>query len=91
LHKIPEENKEMLEPTTELTLISIENIQPAPSPVLRKSVDEDLNAQHHHHVEGITDLSAINQMDQSQPTKTEKGTAEEGFCCVMSMHDGVVL
>lgn len=25
------------------------------------------------------------------PPKTEKGSSEEGFCYVMSMHDGVVL
>ena len=33
----------------------------------------------------------IDQIDQVQQTKTEKSTTEEGFCCVMSMHDGVVL
>nr|AGZ88038.1 PERIOD [Belgica antarctica] len=31
-------------------------------------------------------------VEQPQSTaKTEKGSSEEGFCCVMSMHDGVVL
>lgn len=67
----------------------IENVQDlhSPSPLTKKSIDEDVNAQN---LEGLTDLNSV-QYDQSQPAKTEKGAVEEGFCCVMSMHDGVVL
>lgn len=33
------------------------------------------------------DLNTSTNVDQT----TEKGNTDEGFCCVMSMHDGVVL
>lgn len=38
----------------------------------------------------INEISPISIEPQSI-AKTEKGSSEEGFCCVMSMHDGVVL
>lgn len=63
-----------------------ENIPPALSPVMRKFPDEDSTAIN----QELSEVSAIN-LEQSQPAKTEKGSNEEGFCCVMSMHDGVVL
>jgi hypothetical protein len=50
-------------------------------------IEEDVNAQN---LEGMMDMNSV-QLEQNQPTKTEKGNVEEGFCCVMSMHDGVVL
>lgn len=40
----------------------------------------------------ITEVSPINNIEHPQSiAKTEKGSSEEGFCCVMSKHDGVVL
>ncbi|KAG5671629.1 hypothetical protein PVAND_001821 [Polypedilum vanderplanki] len=86
-----EEKNEKQELVTESSShTSVENnIPPASSPILKKSIDEDLKTQN---VDGITDIGAINQTDQNQATKVEKGgPVEEGFCCVMSMHDGVVL
>lgn len=85
-----EEKNDILEPATEKSLsTNVENIQPASSPILnsKKLVEEDQNSQN---LEGINDINLV-QIDQIQQTKADKSTPEEGFCCVMSMHDGVVL
>jgi hypothetical protein len=90
LNVVSEEKPDNQEPITEITCSSnsIENIQPIPmSPSNRKSIDEDVNSMN---IEGMTDIGCM-QIDQAQTAKTEKGSVEEGFCCVMSMHDGVVL
>lgn len=61
-----------------------ENIISEPSPP-NKAVEEEIS------IEATNDSTGV-PYDASQSTaKTEKGTIEEGFCCVMSMHDGVVL
>ena len=75
--------------TENSSLTSIENIQPVSSPILnsKKIVEDDQSSQN---MEGINDIN-LAQIDQIQQTKTDKSTPEEGFCCVMSMHDGVVL
>lgn len=52
-------------------------MQPAPSPGLKKSVEEDINAQN---VEGTS--AEVTSAEQNQPTKSEKLSTEEGFCCV---------
>lgn len=70
----------------ELSIVNIENTLPILSPTHnKKSIEEDSSSQK---IERISDLSSI-QIDQS--AKVEKSSPEEGFCCVMSMHDGVVL
>lgn len=48
-----------------------------PSPTLKKTCEED--------------SPATSDDFEQPPAKTEKGSSEEGFCCVMSMQDGVVL
>lgn len=59
---------------------SLANIQPVLSPA--KKVSEEVET-------GLNiDLTEITPQGIA---KTEKGSSEEGFCCVMSMHDGVVL
>lgn len=69
----------------------MENMQQAiPSPILKKSsADEDLNLQNTYITSATADVGSV-QGEPTLPTKSDKGT-EEGFCCVMSMHDGVVL
>lgn len=52
-------------------------MQPAPSPVLKKSIDEDINAQN---IEGTS--AEVATMEQNQTIKPEKLSLEEGFCCV---------
>lgn len=49
------------------------------------SVDENTTSLN---IDFSTSMNVDNMMHQA---KSEKGVSEEGFCCVMSMHDGVVL
>lgn len=59
---------------------SLANITPVLSPA--KKATEDVE----------TPLNVdITEISPQSIAKTEKGSSEEGFCCVMSMHDGVVL
>lgn len=59
---------------------SLANITPVLSPV--KNASEEIE----------TTVNAVfNEISPQSIAKTEKGSSEEGFCCVMSMHDGVVL
>lgn len=52
-------------------------MQPAPSPILKKSIEEEINAQH---IEGTS--AEVLSAEQSQAAKAEKLSPEEGFCCV---------
>lgn len=65
------------------TQVSLEKISPVISPMIQKSFDEDSNA-----INPILPEMSASNLEQ---TMTEKGSTEEGFCCVMRMHDGVVL
>lgn len=59
---------------------SLANITPVLSPAKKASEDVE------------TPLNVdITEISPQSIAKTEKGSSEEGFCCVMSMHDGVVL
>lgn len=75
------------EPTTESSpLSSPENTLPQ-SPRASKLDDEDASK-----LSPIVIETTLTNLERSvNPPKTEKGSSEEGFCCVMSMHDGVVL
>lgn len=69
---------------------AVVQILPGPSPVFyKKSIEEDLNV---HHVEfPIEHRSSPITAQHPMSVKSEKPTADEGFCCVMLMQDGVVL
>lgn len=58
------------------------------SPCGRISVDENTTALYPDN--NGTNSSPNVDFTQHQ-AKTEKGHSDEGFCCIMSMHDGVVL
>lgn len=62
-----------------------EHITPVLSPV-RITIDEDDLAFNSDEAEVPNNVENI-----QVSTKTEKSSGDEGFCCVMSMHDGVVL
>jgi hypothetical protein len=83
-----EDKAESLTPTAESSsLESIEHVVPAlTSPLLKREIDEEVTILQ-------PDISDVKSPcgEQAHHTKTEKGSSEEGFCCVMSMHDGVVL
>lgn len=66
---------------------SAENSVPVLSPDHQKPMDEDfLGFQ-----SDLTDIHSTGIEHTPHTAKTEKGSSEEGFCCVMSMHDGIVL
>lgn len=55
----------------------------------KMSIDENLTTLN---VDVKDEINLSTNVEHNQhPAKTEKGNSEEGFCCVMSMHDGVVL
>lgn len=62
-------------------LVSIASV---PSPAKKDDVELPVSVD-------ITEVSPINVEHPQSTAKTEKGSSEEGFCCVMSMNDGVVL
>lgn len=69
-----------------LTADNAQNATPVLSPV-RITIDEDDIA-----FNSIEAEIYSNNADNTQlPAKNEKISSDEGFCCVMSMHDGVVL
>lgn len=76
----PDSNEPLVECSTQ---VSLEKTSPVISPMIQKSFDEGSKA-----INPI--LPEMNATNLEQ-TKTEKGSIEEGFCCVMRMHDGVVL
>lgn len=69
------------------------------SPTLNKITNDDENVTEcpeHNNVTMSNDPQEVNtelqQQHQQQQVKSEKsGVEEQGFCCVISMHDGVVL
>lgn len=80
-----EEKTDSNEPLVDCsTQASLEKISPVVIlPMNQKSFDEDSNA-----INPILPEMSASNLEQ---TMTEKGSTEEGFCCVMRMHDGVVL
>jgi hypothetical protein len=70
-----------------LTLECPENEASVPSPGLKKTCDEVSVGS----FIDVVDPNVTSIEHTQQPSKTEKGSNEEGFCCVMNMHDGVVL
>ncbi|CRL07870.1 CLUMA_CG020824, isoform A [Clunio marinus] len=86
VERITEENDEhhQQQLTESSTLINAKTSDGIQSPATRKTCEEDfINPD-------ISNVSSPNFQQPREPTKTEKNT-DEGFCCVMSMHDGVVL
>lgn len=79
------ENQELTTENSSLEL-SLENAVPELSPAQKKTHDDE-KAQNANldDAEFSSDHEVTNQS-----AKTEKGS-DEGFCCVMSMFDGVVL
>lgn len=73
-------NDDQEKATRSLQAEGLGNITPVLSPAKKTSeeIEPPLNVD-------ITEISP------QSIAKTEKGSSEEGFCCVMSMHDGVVL
>lgn len=65
---------------------SNEDVEPELSPAANLSIDENASPLMGEVVEMPVDDDQI-----PNTPKTEKGNSEEGFCCVMSMSDGVVL
>lgn len=55
-----------------------ENVPSAPSPIVKKFIEEDTNAQT---IEGVV-TEGSTPVEQNQPTRSEKLSLEEGFCCV---------
>lgn len=83
-----EEKIDNQEPTTESSsLDSVEHVETALSPAIRKPIEEDSMII----TTDFTEINAASYEHSQGPAKTEKGSTEEGFCCVMSMNEGVVL
>lgn len=89
LDLFPDVSDDLQEPTSENSSITnTENVLQAPSPIAKKSIEEDTNAQTM--MDGMSGVEVLMTVEQNQSTRSEK-SQEEGFCCVISMHDGVVL
>ena len=90
LELLPDVSDDVQEPTSDnSSLTNTENALQAPSPIAKKSIEEDINVQTM--MEGMSGVEGFMTVEQNQSIRSEKLSHEEGFCCVMSMHDGVVL
>lgn len=81
LELITDESDDVREPTSDNSSITnTENALQAPSPIAKKSIEEDTIAQT---MDGMNVEAFLTvEQNQNQSIRSEKSSPEEGFCCV---------